>query len=291
MSARLTKPVEDLSVQHVLDHETADSVLEPIWNKAASCLLELSRVHFPTIGALVEDEAGSFHIAGRPLTHNMTDMIRLANIPETTLPLPGQTYRTADEWYTALADMIIAQLIFQHNDCIFSEDGCRNKYVARQIFRRLAREGRLSTFGFAEDDWSAQSKSKEYGDLLPAPSSTDSFRLWGDDLRAGNMLMKDSDDIAAVIDWEYTYVAPTQFILDPPWWLLIDLAETWEEGLDDWCRIYNRRIDTWLSALRQAEKGMVEPTGLEAPLSDYQDESWTTCRFWLNYGARKSWGF
>jgi hypothetical protein len=47
---------------------------------------------------------------------------------------------TADEWYTALAEMHIAQLIFQHNDLVTSEDNCRNKYVARMVFRRLARQ-------------------------------------------------------------------------------------------------------------------------------------------------------
>lgn len=47
--------------------------------------------------------------------------------------------------------MQIAILIFQHNDMVSSEDDCRNKYVARQLFRRLAKQGRLSSFGFAED--------------------------------------------------------------------------------------------------------------------------------------------
>lgn len=53
----------------------------------------------------------------------------------------------------------MAQLIFQHNDLVTTADDCRSKYVARQLFRRLAKDHRLSNFGFADDDWSAQSKS------------------------------------------------------------------------------------------------------------------------------------
>ncbi|EXK76947.1 hypothetical protein FOQG_18322 [Fusarium oxysporum f. sp. raphani 54005] len=85
----------------------------------------------------------------------MTDMVRLANIPRGILPPKGSRYETEDERCTALADMHIAQLIFQHNGLATSEDGCRNKYVARQIFRRLTKQGQLPTFGFAEDNCSA----------------------------------------------------------------------------------------------------------------------------------------
>ncbi|KAF4988158.1 hypothetical protein FGRMN_9926 [Fusarium graminum] len=223
----------------------------------------------------------------------MTDMIRLANIPECVLPPKGKTYATADEWYTALAEMHIAQLIFQHNDLITSEDDCRNKYVSRQVFRRLAKEGRLSTFGFAQDGWSSQSSKIPSETLCSCPSNTDSFRLWGDDFRAGNILLNESDEIAALIDWEFTYVAPTQFILDPPWWLLLETAEMWSPDLDDWKVTYQSRLKTWLSAMEKAEASSTVPTpnGMSKPLSRYMGESWQTGRFFLSYAARKSWAF
>ncbi|KAH6981059.1 hypothetical protein BKA56DRAFT_673502 [Ilyonectria sp. MPI-CAGE-AT-0026] len=191
-----------------------------------------------------------------------------------------------------LAEMHMAQLVFQHNDAISSEDDCRNKYVARQIFRRLAKQGRLSTFGFAEDDWSAQSAKPTSSTLSPAPSGSDSFRLWGDDLRAGNILLTDSDDIAALIDWEFSYAAPTQFALDPPWWLLLDLAER-ASGIDDWKHIYEMRLETWLSAMKrvEAEENIQDLHSLPVPLSTYMRESWEIGWFWLSYDARKSWAF
>jgi hypothetical protein len=110
------------------------------------------------------------------------------------------------------------------------------------------------------------------------------------------MLLSEADDLAAVIDWEFTYAAPTQFILDPPWWLLLDLPETWSSGIDDWMRIYEARLKTWLTAMKRAEdsipdSGVGQPGALPAALSTYMRESWETGRFWLSYGARKSWAF
>ncbi|KAM5350184.1 hypothetical protein ACJ41O_006689 [Fusarium nematophilum] len=291
MSARLTRPNDDPGETHVLNPGIPEPTLADLWTKAARCLLQLSQLTFPRIGSLVEASEGSFDIARRPITHNMTDMVRLANIPRAVLPPPGKTYGSVDEWYTALAEMHMAQLIFQQNDLVLSEDDCRNKYVARQVFRRLAKQGRLSTFGFAQDNWSAQSSRIDPSTLCPAPPSSGSFRLWGDDLRAGNILLNESDDIAAVIDWEFAYAGPTQFILDPPWWLLLDLAETWAPGIDAWRETYEVRLRTWLSAMRRSEEDAEEPSNLPAPLSTYMQESWETGRFWLNYGARKSWAF
>jgi len=37
------------------------------------------------------------------------------------------------------------QLVFQHNDAVEGEDDARDKYVARQLFRKLAADGRLNT--------------------------------------------------------------------------------------------------------------------------------------------------
>lgn len=291
VSARLTKPSEDSSEPHVLNPYIADSILEDIWGQVAQCYLKLHQLTFPRIGSLVEISPGKYDVAGRPITHNMTDMVRLANVPRSVPPQEGTTYTTADGWYTALAEMHKAQLMFQHNDAVVSEDDCRNKYVSRQIFRRLAMQGRLSTFGFSDDCWSAQSSKMPASTLLPAPSGSEKFRLWGDDFRAGNILLTSSDKIAALIDWEFTYAGPTQFSLDPPWWLLLETAEMWSSGMDDWCEVYQKRLQTWLVAMRNTETETNNSSFSSAPLSKYMEQSWATGRFWLSYAARKSWVF
>lgn len=221
----------------------------------------------------------------------MNDAVQLAGLPRSIFPPQDKTHGTADEYYTSLAEMHLAQLVLQQNDLVTSADDCRNKYVSRQIFRRLAREGKLSTFGFREDNWSAQSRIMSIISS-PVPLNEGSFRLYCDDLRAGNILLDDSDNIAAIIDWEFTYSAPGQFSLDPPWWLVLDSPDLWDAGIADWVKFYEPRLNIWLAAMQKAEAA-VKHDGecMDPPLSTYMRESWETGRFWLNYAARQSWAF
>ena len=128
VSARLTKPSKDSSGSHVQDPHISDSALEAIWGQIAQCYLQLHQLTFPSIVSLVENSSGNYEVAGRPITHNMTDMVKLANVFRCVLPPEGTTYNTADGWYVALVEMHIAQLMFQCNDAVVSEDDCRNKY-------------------------------------------------------------------------------------------------------------------------------------------------------------------
>ncbi|KAK7919974.1 hypothetical protein PG985_007996 [Apiospora marii] len=45
--------------------------------------------------------------------------------------LPTKTYTSSDEWYRALADLHMAQLVLQHNDAVLDEDDARDKYRVR----------------------------------------------------------------------------------------------------------------------------------------------------------------
>lgn len=293
MIDRLKVPNLHPDISAVLNPNISESLLSDLFLKTARLLLELSRLSFDRIGSLSEtiSATGSsiFSIKGRPLSKNMNDMLQLANIPESILPAREKTYSDANEWYVALAEMHISQLIFQHNDLVTTEDDCRNKYVSRQLFRRLAKDNKLSSFGFADDAWSAQSKS--WGSpLSPAPSNLDSFRLWADDFRPGNILVDGSDEIVAAIDWELAYAGPTQFILDCPWWLLLEVPESWKPDLDDWTKVYDKRLETWLEAMDKAEKE-IDVEMLPFVLSRHMRESWETGRFWMNYVARNSWAF
>ncbi|EMR71663.1 putative phosphotransferase enzyme family protein [Eutypa lata UCREL1] len=104
------------------------------------------------------------------------------------------------------------------------------------------------------------------------------------------MLINEVGDIVAFIDWEFAYSAPTQFSLDPPWWLLLDVPETWHTNIDDWAKSYSLRLETWLQAMEKAENDTNISLN-DVKLSTYMRESWATGRFWLDYAARKSWAF
>ncbi|KAK7948990.1 uncharacterized protein PG986_009876 [Apiospora aurea] len=278
MSDALGGPQEDPSERPILDPDIPVDRLRTLYLKLARCVVQLAQPTFPRIGALFETRPKVYEVSERPITLNMNNMVQMSNIPRSIFPPKGTTYATADEWYVQLAEMQLATLLFQHNDIVSSEDDCRTKYVARQLFRRLAKQGRLSSLGFAEDTWSGRSQCA------------------GAYFRPANILVDEEADekILGVIDWEFAYVAPTQFALDPPWWLLLEAPEKWEDGLEDWSGHYDNRLGTWLAAMEEAEEAGDELGGLGsgAPrLSAYMRESWETGRFWLNYAARKSWAF
>ncbi|KAF7549587.1 hypothetical protein G7046_g8288 [Stylonectria norvegica] len=286
MCHALETPHQDPNDTPVLNPEISELKLKALYGRIARCVLQLAQPSFPRIGALVETTTGSYDVLGRPITLNMNNMVQLSNIPKSIFPPEDTTYQTADAWYVALAEMHIATLLFQHNDMVSSEDDCRTKYVARQLFRRLAKQGRLSKFGFSDDDWSDSSKHTRA--KLPMPDGSGSFHLWSDDFRPTNVLVDDDDKVLGAIDWEFAYVGPTQFTLDPPWWLLLDVPEMWDNGIEDWTNTYERRLQTWLLAIEEMEQDMKPGSFL---LSAYMRESWATGRFWLNYAARKSWAF
>lgn len=286
MSDVLSRPRHDTNEVPVLSEDLSEDMLHSMYLKLAKCILQLYQPEFSRIGSLNTESNGHISVQGRPITQNMSNMIQLANIPRDVLPSPTTTYTSAHEWYNALANMHLAQLVFQHNDLVTSEDDCRNKYISRYLFRQLAREEKLSSFGFAEDNWSAQAAKMKAS--CPAPDMTGRFRLWCDDLRPNNFLVNGDKDVVAVIDWEFTYAAPTQFILDPPWWLLLEMPEMWPAGIADWAEHYERGLGVWLSCMESAES---TSTALPFKLHEYMRESWTTGRFWLSYAARKSWAF
>ncbi|KAJ2992102.1 hypothetical protein NUW58_g2287 [Xylaria curta] len=264
MSRELLDPERAPDQRPILNPDIGEEKLEFLYSQIANILLQLSSLKFPRIGSLVEREGGtSTSVEGRPLIANMNDLVVHTNAPASILP--SQTYTSADEWYRALADMHITQLVFQHNDAVEDEDDARDKYVARQLFRKLAAERRL------------------------APE------LESDGGPPGRR----------VIDWEFAYAAPAQFSFDPPWWLLLEEPEYWAGGYRAWMEVYEPRLRTFLRVLEAEEKKMAaanitERVGrmslagggkTEVPLSQRMRESWEKRTWMRNYAARKSWAF
>lgn len=216
----------------------------------------------------------------------MNSLVEFTGIAPTLLP--SQQYSTTDEWYSALADMHFAQLTFQRNDTVLDEDDARDNYMARQLFRRLASKGQLSS-GF------------EVGDV---PEVRPVFRLYSEDLCPSNVLIDKSLRVVGVIEWEFAYAAPPQFSFDPPWWLLLKSLEYWPGGYTPWMEAYKPRLETFLRALQGEERKMRTGSGIaesmvtlspsndwNIPLSQQMRESWEKQRWMINYAARNSWAF
>ncbi|KAK0384725.1 hypothetical protein NLU13_7203 [Sarocladium strictum] len=282
MSRELLDPTLAFERRPVLDPQISERKLELLYAQMANILLQLSALRFPQIGSLAKHEE-SASVMGRPLIANMNDIVVHTNAPPAILP--SQAYNSSAEWYKALADMHMAQLAFQLNDAVEDEDDARDKYIARQLFRNLAAEGRLVP-----------------ADLL---KSDGGFRLFSEDFRPANVLLDENLRVVGVIDWEYAYAAPPQFSFDPPWWLLLEEPEYWPGGYDAWMEAYEPRLQTFLRVLEAEEEKMAAADLAESisspsqagdgkadrQLSRRMRESWEKRTWLVNYAARKSWAF
>jgi aminoglycoside phosphotransferase (APT) family kinase protein len=310
-----------------LDPNIPKDKLERMYKQAAGIMLQLSSLEMPRIGSL-QQHGDSFIVGGRPLTQEMNDLVVQGGIPPSVLPPENKTYSTSDEWYEALADMHVAHLTFQHNDAIDSADDCRDKFVARHLFRQWVRQGKLiesetttttttktTTHPTKQKQTATQSRQKE------------TFHLWIEDFRPHNILLDADLNIAGVIDWEWAYFAPRSFRHDPPWWLLLGRPENWLHGSVLRFRdTFGPALDVFLGALRSAEEDEldellrqqgskereeaeeeaeeeeewsidqhIEALSLgekeEVRLSECMRRSWESGAFWANYAARRTYGF
>ncbi|KAJ5573656.1 uncharacterized protein N7459_008083 [Penicillium hispanicum] len=254
-----------------LDPDINEAKLEALYGELASILLQLSRLSLPRIGSLDQVDDFTWELTRRPLSMPMNELIRLGSLPQSELP--HTTFDTASSYFEALAELHITHLRNQRNDAIDSADDCRRKFVARYLFRKLAQDRRLTKHS--------------------ASSDQGPFKLWCDDLRPANVLVDEALKIVGVVDWEFTYAAPVEFSHAPPWWLLIEKPEYWPEGLDDWCRVYEQRLQTFLKAMKHREDEAIKQGQLEESqrLSGPMRASWESGDFWVSYSARNSFAF
>ncbi|KAB8257007.1 hypothetical protein BDV32DRAFT_140774 [Aspergillus pseudonomiae] len=128
-----------------------------------------------------------------------------------------------------------------------SAEDCRRILVARQLFSKLAREGRLTH------------STNDHGP----------FKIWCDDLRPSNVL-------------EFTYAAPVEFSHAPPWWLLLEQPEYWPDGIEAWTKAFETRLQTFLKVQTEREETAMQRgrLRLEQRLSGPMRQSWVNGDCW-----------
>lgn len=251
----------------VLDPHIDEGRLYLLYSQLAEILLQLSKTEFPIIGSLSQVD-DSWKVTSRPLSMNMNELVRLGTLPRSRLPPLNSTFATASSYIEALAQLNIHHLLHQRNDAVQSADDCRRKFVARQPFYRLAKDKKLSL-----------------PDYENGP-----FKLWCDDFRPANVLLNENmHTIAGVVDWEFTYAGPVEFSYAPPWWLLIEKPEYWSGGIEDWSRVFDRRLKTFLRAMRHCEDSAAQHS--QCRLSDQMQRSWESGDFWVVYAILHSFAF
>ncbi|KJR86276.1 uncharacterized protein SPSK_02455 [Sporothrix schenckii 1099-18] len=244
LSGVLRDPDRPVEKHPVLNPNIDERHLALLYKQVADVLLQLDVLRFPRIGSLVEDAAtGTIDVKGRPLLANMIDVVIHTAFPPV------------------------------RRDAVEDANDARDKYVARQLFRR---GGRASVFtrghGFRR-------RPARHFALLRGPAPGQHSFLYKD------------DRIVGVIDWEFAYAAPLSFSSCPPWWLPMDKPESWSPGgLMGWQQTCEPRLRTFLSALEEVEKHEQQPVSAGEPLSQRMS-SWTSNASMRNYAARRSWAF
>lgn len=94
--------------------------------------------------------------------------------------------------------------------------------------------------------------------------------------------------IIVVLDLEFTNAMPSQYALEPPWWLLLAGPDSYlirGRTLQDFQANYEPRLNQFLEAMQRVERrrGVQD----DASLSKLMREGWATKRFWFNYATRK----
>jgi aminoglycoside phosphotransferase (APT) family kinase protein len=240
--------------------DDVDAKLDYVYEQLAEFLIELSRLDFNAIGAIVKTDTNEWLASERPFTYNMNEMaVMVSNWPMDTFPTAP--FRTTRDYLEYESSENLTHLRTQRNLANNAEDAKR-RYIARHRFREL-----IPTYCIDNDG---------------------PFKLFCDDLQPSNMLADpETLKITAVLDWEFTHAMPAQFSYDPPWWLLLKGPSFFLENhsMQEFLTRYEPRLEQFLRALKRVEARSppVEPT-----LSTRMRESWESRRFWFDFGIRKS---
>lgn len=258
-----SNPEAPITLQPDIDH----ALLSHAYRNMATVLIELSRCRFARIGAVGQDTSGSWCVMKRPVTLNMNQLVSCGNYPPKALP--QHAFTTANEFFIALAEMHITHLRTQRNDAVDDEADCQKKYVARQLFLKIARNF-----------------STEY--------NNGPFPLHCDDFRPTNVIVDSDMNLRGVIDWEYCYAAPAELTYCSPSWLLLTHPDDWADG--DLGTFFEQYIPRWrlfIETLRNEEDEMIQRGRISEGerLSINMAQSLENGRFWFCLAATSSFGF
>ena len=266
LSTHLEAHSADTMGPSVLKLDVSLPVLKKAYRDMARILISLSKCQFAQIGGVIRDESKCWRVGKRPSTINMHHLVSFANFPPKALP--EQSFKTSNDYFVALADIHMTHLKTQRNDAVENDQDCRKKYVARCLFRRIAR-------GFS------------------STHNQGPFPLYCDDFGPGNLIVDEDLNVVSTIDWEYCYAAPVEFTSCSPWWLLLTRPAMWEGGLDTFLEQYIPRQHLFVEVLREYEDEMIEDGILSEfqRLSHNMEQSLHNGQFWFCLAATSSFLF
>lgn len=252
----------------VLDPEINEATLRTLYGQLANIHLELFEHDFDHIGSLsLDTEINSWSIKDRPLTLDINEILRCSGLPEDCFP--SRVYASSADYLLQLCELHFTHLLRQRNS-VFDAADCREKYICRHLFQAIAPR------------------------FICRRENAGPFKLFSDDLCPGNILVDDSLQVVAVLDWEFCYTAPIQFSSSPPWWLLLRKPRDWlaDEGPESFLKHYMPKLELFLEIMELREETRATGT-TEQPsrrLSARMRQSFEDKSFWFNMAARTSFG-
>jgi hypothetical protein len=188
LSDHLQAPLCDRTQAAILDPKVSIYNLRGAYREMALVILRLSKCRFSHIGSLVEDN-GNWYVERRALTHNINELLTYANFPPQDVC--SGPFSTATDYFVALVEVHMQHFRTQKNNAVDDELDCRKKYVARCLFRNIARN-------------------------FSTTHNSGPFSLFCDDQRPSNVIVDSNLHAKGVIDWEFCYAAPMEFTYCSP---------------------------------------------------------------------------
>lgn len=265
LSTILKQPTENDQEDVVLNPDIDNTSLEIVYDQIAGYMIQLSELDFSSIGAISEDPvSNTWSVTRRPLTYNMNELATVSGYPINEFPT--EKFASVNKYFQNLANEHLIHFRTQRNLTDDLEDA-QKRFIAHHRFKQLIPQYCIEDAG--------------------------PFKPFCDDLQPSNMLADpETLQITAVLDFEYTNAMPAQFAYDPPWWLLLLGPDMWLERrtMEEFLARYEPRMEQFLRTLErlEAKSGSREMQPRGPHLSTRMRDSWTTRRFWFDYGIRKS---
>ncbi|KAK7418114.1 hypothetical protein QQZ08_011369 [Neonectria magnoliae] len=232
--------VEGISVDDILQNPDArimrqdisERAIEVIFRQMIDFSLQLRKLDFPHIGSLTSkstagegDFAATIH--SRPVTKKSHDFLLEGGVD--VLGPQDEIFASTTEYFHHVVDRDLQHLRDQPNS-IDDEHDAREKFIYFNVMKALIPRHVLPGH-----------------DMGP-------FKLTCDDFQPTNMIVNNEQDlkVVAVIDWEWSYTAPTQLVDSTPTWLVIESPNAWT-SVDERLARYNKHLELYTRLLEEEE--------------------------------------
>jgi len=253
-----------------LEDDHKETEVDLVYEQIADYMLQISRLHISAIGPINKETSGAWTVTDCPLTTNMNNLASVVtDYPVDQFPKVAFTSTQAFLHYRADENLVYLQV---QRNLAHSRQNAERCFIARHKFKQLI-------------------------ERFQPPSEADNgpFVPYCHDFRPKDMLARyenGSLKILAILDFEFVNTMPAQFAYDPPWWLaMVSPGLMLEQfAMEDFEALYVPRLEQFLQAMEKVEAKQKAGDQREiVSLTTRMRDSWTSKRFWFNYGVRKGW--